>query len=117
MKCIHFEKIATSVGNDAFDHPTYNCVCHKKGHKVMEYECSSCKDREFAAVAAIPVGRCDQCRFVYQTRTPRAGYAFDYFCKAVETPNGPKKIVGYVEYDSEIPEIPDWCPYRIKEVK
>ena len=43
MKCIHFEKINTSVSNDAFDHPAY------------------------------------------------------------------------VEYDNEIPEIPEWCPYRIKE--
>ena len=33
MKYIHFEKIDTSVGHDAFDHPTYKCICHKKGMK------------------------------------------------------------------------------------
>jgi hypothetical protein len=43
-------------------------------------------------------------------RTIGAGYAFDYLCKAC----GKRKIVGYVEWDSEIPPVPDWCPFRIK---
>lgn len=44
MKCIYFEKIDTSVGNDAFDHPTYKCVCHKNEREILEYCCARCKD-------------------------------------------------------------------------
>lgn len=44
MKCIYFEKIDTSVGNDAFDHPTYKCICHKNEHEILEYYCARCKD-------------------------------------------------------------------------
>ena len=46
MKCIYFEKIDTSVGNDAFDHPTYRCVCHKHNCETLEYYCARCKDRQ-----------------------------------------------------------------------
>lgn len=113
MKCIHFEKRDVSVGNDAFDHPTYHCYCHKKNCQVQEYKCSICELREFAPAAMVPVGRCDKCPYVKMERTPNAGYAFDYFCKAC----GDRKIVGYVEYDSEIPPVPGWCPYHIKEEK
>ena len=45
MKCIYFEKIDTSVGNDAFDHPTYKCICHKNECATLEYYCAKCKDR------------------------------------------------------------------------
>ena len=50
-------------------------------------------------------------------------HAFDYYCKL--TPNKVKcgvhtykisdykKIAGYVEWDSEMPNVPDWCPIRI----
>ena len=117
MKCIHFEKIDTSVGNDAFDHPTYKYYCHKKNCEVLEYKCAKCNYREFPvrAMVVVGVGRCDECPCVEQERTPRAGYAFDYFCNAVQTPSGPMRITTYVEYNSEIPPVPDWCLFKIKE--
>lgn len=42
-------------------------------------------------------------------RTPGAGYAVDWFCTAAAK----RMIVGYVEWDSELPkdgDFPDWCP-------
>lgn len=61
----------------------------------------------------IPVGRCDECPFHYTDYTRGAGCADDYFCKVA----GDRKIAGYVEYASEIPPAPSWCPFYIKEVK
>lgn len=52
---------------------------------------------------------CNKCPNVIENRTPDAGYAFDYFCSAKDN----KKIMGYVEYDSELAEVPNWCPYRV----
>ena len=98
MKCIYYERIDN----------TNKGICHHKNQEVYDYKCSSCKDKAFAAVAAIPVGRCDECRFCSISRTEGAGYALDYFCKAAN-----KKIASYVEYDDEIPEVPKWCPYLI----
>ena len=46
MKCIYFEKIDTSVGNDMFDHPIYRCICHKYNCEIAEYYCVRCKDRQ-----------------------------------------------------------------------
>lgn len=58
----------------------------------------------------VEVKRCDQCPYHFVRRTARAGFAHDYHCSA--TPDN-KMIVGYVEYDSEIPkEPPEWCPFR-----
>ncbi len=115
MKCIHFEKRDVSVGNDAFDHPTYECYCKKKKSKILEYKCSQCKERKFPVVAnvVIPVGRCDECPLHYTKRTPNAGYALDYFCKAC----GDREITHYVEWDNEIPPVPDWCPFRKENKK
>ena len=66
-------------------------------------------------VEMVGIGRCDECPCVKKTRTPRAGFAFDYYCNACQTLSGPKKITTYVEYDDEIPPVPDWCPFKIKE--
>lgn len=49
------------------------------------------------------------CPFVETQRTPNSGYAIDYFCKAA----GGRKISGYVEWDSDMNPVPDWCPKRI----
>ena len=60
----------------------------------------------------IEIEKCNKCPFV-KTRPTDTGdwfedYAVDYFCGV----NG-KEIAGYIERDWEIPEVPDWCPYRI----
>lgn len=86
--------------------------CTKHQTKVKSYQCckSECPDCEFKPAAYIPVGRCDECRLCRVERTPRAGYAYDYICTAMN-----KTITTYVEWDSEIPAIPHWCPFRVKE--
>jgi hypothetical protein len=91
--------------------------CNKQKCKLDgDWQCVNCLRREFEPVVTIKlsVGRCDTCPFVEKTRTPHAGYAHDYYCKL--TPNR-TMIVGYVEYDSEIPEVPDWCPFRPPVIK
>ena len=81
------------------------------------YQCSKgeCKDCSFPtlAIITIRVGRCDECPFHYTDYTRGAGCADDYFCEAA----GGRKIAYYVEYPSEIPPVPEWCPYFIKEAK
>ena len=88
--------------------------CDIEGYKCDKGHCS---DHSFepAAMVVVGVGRCDECPCVKETRTPRAGFAFDYYCNACQTSNGPRKITGYIEYDSEMPPVPDWCPFKIKE--
>lgn len=85
--------------------------CDKHKTVIEVYKCGKgfCGSCEFEPAAAIPIGRCDDCPFVEVSRTPRAGYAHDYLCSKTN-----KTIINYVEYDSEIPPIPDWCPYRLK---
>lgn len=92
--------------------------CTKKREFITQpYKCSKseCPDCNFPtlAIITIPVGRCDECPFHYTDYTRGAGCADDYFCKAA----GGKKIVGYVEWESEIPSVPTWCPFYIKEVR
>lgn len=90
------------------------CFCQKQNKEVPRWKCDKkCELHEFEPVAfvVVGVGRCDVCPLVKKTRTPRTGCAFDYYCKAVND----KKIVGYIEWDSEIPPIPDWCPFREEE--
>ena len=62
---------------------------------------------------------CVQCPHCETGRTPRSGYAEDYFCNLAKTkktkdnPHGYRVIAGYVEWPSEEPqrnEIPLWCP-------
>lgn len=93
--------------------------CKLKKCDIEGYKCDKghCFDHSFepAAMVVIGVGRCDECPCVKETRTPRAGFAFDYYCNACQTSNGPRKITGYIEYDSEMPPVPDWCPFKIKE--
>ena len=88
--------------------------CDIEGYKCDKGHCSS-HSFEPAAMVVVGVGRCDECPCVKETRTPRAGFAFDYYCNACQTPSGPKQITTYIEYDSEMPPVPDWCPFKIKE--
>lgn len=89
-----------------------NIFCEKTKENVKPYYCSKghCKNCEFPTVAEIKisVGRCDQCPMSETSRTAGAGYALDYFCKAKKG----KRIAYYIEYDAEIPPVPDWCPFR-----
>lgn len=52
-----------------------------------------------------------ECPFIRTQRTPGSGYADDYLC--IHPKIKIRKIVGYIEWDSELPpigEFPDWCP-------
>ena len=55
--------------------------------------------------------KCDKCPYAKTERTPGAGYALDYFCSRK---NG-RKVAGYVEWDSDMPLIPSWCPLYLAE--
>ena len=95
------------------DAPDGKIYCAKKGEYVKQpYMCSKgyCEDCQFPVLAevVIPVGRCDECPLCLTKRTPRAGYAFDYFCKAMHN----KQIDHYVEYNDELRAVPEWCPFR-----
>lgn len=37
-------------------------------------------------------------------------HASDYYCGS----NG-EKIAGYIEWESEMPDIPNWCPHLLRE--
>jgi hypothetical protein len=39
------------------------------------------------------------------------GYATDYFCKL----NGGQVTSGYVEWNSDIKSVPDWCPLKLNK--
>lgn len=61
----------------------------------------------------IEIEKCNKCPFYYTERTITADSfenAFDYYCGVNK-----KKIAEYVERDKELPKVPEWCPYRIKE--
>ena len=90
--------------------------CDVESYTCDKHNCPSFK-LEPAVFVSIGVGRCDECPFERETRTPYAGCAYDYWCVAKQYSSDPRKIVGYVEYDSEIPPVPDWCPFRTKERK
>jgi len=55
--------------------------------------------------------KCDKCAFVKTKRTQGAGYAHDYHCSKKDD----KLITKYVEWDSDLPEIPNWCPFKVFE--
>lgn len=97
----------------------YTVFCTKLNKENKRYKCNSrdCKFHKFEtqALVLIEVGRCDECPFVELIRTMGAGHAYDYYCKANK--KFPKMIAYYVEYDSEIPPVPEWCPFKKKEEK
>lgn len=53
------------------------------------------------------------CPFLKTERTEGAGYAEDFYCIAKDN----KKIAGYVEWDADMPNVPDWCPFIEKNKK
>lgn len=55
------------------------------------------------------IKKCSECPKCISKPTPTPDSfeeAYDYYCSL----NNNKKIVGYVEHDWEMPEVPDWCP-------
>lgn len=68
------------------------------------------KRRKIKVLIPFKLDCCAYCPKVKEERTPNAGYAFDYYCTAKNN----RKIMGYVEYDSELVEVPKWCPYKVK---
>lgn len=62
--------------------------------------------------------KCQECPFSIVQATPGAGCAIDRFCNCKKTNNKQmhmRKIGGYIEWDSEEPAVPDWCPIRVDE--
>jgi hypothetical protein len=53
----------------------------------------------------LDLDNCVECYYCESKRTENAGCATDYFCKKANL-----KIMGYIEYPSEIEPIPRWCP-------
>ena len=56
----------------------------------------------------LEIDNCSKCPNVVTERTPGAGYALDYFCSLCAN----KRVMGYVEWDSDFSDVPDWCPIR-----
>lgn len=59
----------------------------------------------------LDIKNCTGCPKVVQERTPRAGYAVDYFCSLVDN----KLVSGYVEWESDLNPVPDWCPLLLSK--
>lgn len=66
----------------------------------------------------IVLDSCFSCPNVFKERTPGAGYAVDYLCRAapLKVPDDRhrkfKVVAGYIEWPSELRShtIPKWCP-------
>jgi hypothetical protein len=54
------------------------------------------------------------CPYSDTERTHGAGFALDYLCKLVPENNehGFRKTSGYVEWESDVNPVPEWCPLR-----
>ena len=58
------------------------------------------------------INKCNECPayMTKETLTPDSWeHASNCYCGVNN-----KKIADYIEWDSELPEIPKWCPYMIK---
>jgi len=56
----------------------------------------------------LTINTCAECPKVKVERTFRAGYALDYYCKLLH-----RKIMGYIEWPSEMRPPPQDCPIRV----
>ena len=62
---------------------------------------------------AFEVKNCMDCPFVKSRPTYTSDSfedAYDYFCGHANE----RKVAGYVEWPSEMPDVPDWCPHLVK---
>lgn len=50
---------------------------------------------------------CSECPKHRTERTPRTGYAIDYFCKITG-----EMVASYIEWPDEMPDVPKDCPLR-----
>ena len=96
-----------------FRYQTY-VFCNLKQDWVPAYQCNKhhCPSHAFEPVVSVnvPVGRCDECPYHY-TKPNSEDWEFnDYFCKITRSP-----IAKCIEWDTEIPAVPEWCPFRSKE--
>ena len=65
------------------------------------------------AIIGIEIEKCNKCPYVY-TEPVLTGDSWDHMEDYICTQNN-QKIAGCVEWPSEIPPVPDWCPIRIKQ--
>ena len=65
------------------------------------------------AIIGIEIEKCNKCPYVY-TEPVLTGDSWDHMEDYICTQNN-QKIAGCVEWPSEIPPVPDWCPTRIKQ--
>ena len=64
------------------------------------------------AQIVLDIGKCDTCPLHKSERTPTPDsfeVAFDYYCGVNN-----RKIAGYIEKPGEMPEVPEWCPHKLK---
>ena len=67
----------------------------------------------------IELNNCMACPFVISERmwtSDSFEEAYDYFCgeKRERATGMPKKIAGYIEWEREMPDVPNWCPHLVK---
>lgn len=53
---------------------------------------------------------CRECPFHTYGGSSPYGDAYDLYC---ENSKKPRIIQEYIEYESEVPPVPDWCPIKI----
>ena len=53
---------------------------------------------------------CPYCKSERHWTSDSWEHAYDYFCGI----NYDKSIATYIERPSEMPDVPDWCPLRVK---
>lgn len=57
------------------------------------------------------IEKCDKCPFVKTKLTKGFGYALDYMCSKKDN----RVITSYIEWDSQIPPVPEWCPIKVND--
>jgi hypothetical protein len=58
----------------------------------------------------ITIDACNHgCPHCGEKLTKGFGYAMDFFCKLSDN----KIVSGYVEWDSDLNPVPEWCPLRL----
>ena len=77
---------------------------------LIQFEIKDCQDCPF----------CD-CRRHWTSDSWE--HAYDYYCTKkcekykIDGKLVNKKIAGYIEWRSEMPDVPDWCPIRANNIK